>query len=191
MRAHMKPVFAFPSPATRAISSRVGAMERQARDPIGEARRQWIAHGWASAAPGMEAVTTIVRVNQILMARIDAVLRPHGLTFARFEVLRLLAFTREGGLPMGKLTDRLQVHPASVTNAVARLESDGLVSRESNSRDGRSTIARILPSGYRRVEGATTDLNALFAAVGDANDLDRLTRLLRELARHGEGLRSG
>jgi DNA-binding MarR family transcriptional regulator len=94
----------------------------------------------------MAAVTTIVRVNQILMARIDAILRPHELTFARFEVLRLLAFTRTGGLPMGKLTERLQVHPASVTNAVDRLEVDGLVNRVPNPVDSRSTIATILPA---------------------------------------------
>ena len=61
------------------------------------------------------------------MARIDAVLRPHDLTFARFEVLRLLAFTRSGGLPMGRLGALLQVHPASVTSAVRRLEAQGFV----------------------------------------------------------------
>jgi DNA-binding MarR family transcriptional regulator len=161
-------------------------MEAETRDPIKEARRQWVAHGWTDAAPGMAAVTTIVRVNQILMARIDAVLRPHGLTFSRFEVLRLLAFTREGGLPMGKLTDRLQVHPASVTNAVDRLESDDLVARVPNPRDSRSTIAKILPAGHRRVEPATRDLNALFADIGTAGDLDELTTALGALGRRCE-----
>jgi DNA-binding MarR family transcriptional regulator len=165
-------------------------MKDQARDPIHEARRQWVAHGWSEAAPGMVAVTTIVRVNQILMARIDAVLRPHGLTFARFEVLRLLAFTREGGLPMGKLTDRLQVHPAIVTNAVDRLESDGLVTRASNPRDGRSTIAKILPAGHRRLEPATRDLNAFFAAIGDSKDLEGLATSLRALGGRCEPLES-
>jgi DNA-binding MarR family transcriptional regulator len=163
-------------------------MEAQAQDPINEARRQWIAHGWAEAAPGMAAVTTIVRLNQILMARIDAVLRPHGLTFSRFEVLRLLAFTREGGLPMGKLTDRLQVHPASVTNAVDRLESDGLVARAPNPRDSRSTIAKILPAGHRRLEPATSDLNALFADIGASEDLEGLTTSLGALGRRCETL---
>ena len=157
-------------------------------DPISEARRQWEAHGWAKAAPGMAAVTTIVRVNQILMARIDAVLRPHALTFARFEVLRLLAFTRTGGLPMGKLTVRLQVHPASVTNAVDRLEADGLVTREPNPRDSRSTIAKILPPGRRRLEPATKDLNELFGAIGSSRQLDQLTAALGELGRRGEAL---
>jgi DNA-binding MarR family transcriptional regulator len=136
----------------------------------------------------MATVTTVVRVNQILMARIDAVLRPHELTFARFELLGLLAFTRTGGLPMGKLTDRLQVHPASVTNAVDRLESDGLVKREPNPRDSRSTIAKILPQGRRRLEPATEDLNELFAAIGAPGELDQLTASLAALGRRCEAL---
>jgi len=164
----------------------VATMEGEAKDPINEARRQWIAHGWAEAAPGMAAVTTIVRLNQLLMARIDAVLRPHGLTFSRFEVLRLLAFTRQGGLPMGKLTDRLQVHPASVTNAVDRLETDGLVTRVPNPRDSRSTIAKILPAGHRLLEPATRDLNALFRDIGDSGELDALTSSLGALGRRCE-----
>ena len=50
-------------------------------DPIEEACRQWVAHGWADAADGMAAVTSIVRAQQILLQRIDTVLRPLDLTF--------------------------------------------------------------------------------------------------------------
>ena len=163
-------------------------MNVDADNPISEARRQWIAHEWADAAPGMAAVTTIVRVNQILIAHIDLTLRPHDLTFARFEVLRLLGFTRAGGLPMRKLTDRLQVHPASVTNAVDRLEADGLVARSPNPRDGRSTIASILPAGRRRLASATRDLNEFFSAIGKSGDLDRLTRSLNVLGQKCESI---
>jgi DNA-binding MarR family transcriptional regulator len=154
-------------------------------DVLDEARRQWVAHGWEEAAAGMAAVTTIVRVHQLLMARIDAVLRPHDLTFARFEVLRLLAFTRSGGLPMGRLGALLQVHPASVTSAVGRLEAQGLVERVPNERDSRSTIARILDAGRARLEPATVDLNELFESIGPAEDLDVLIGALRRVVRRG------
>ena len=56
-------------------------------DPIEEARRQWVAHGWSEAADGMAAVTSIVRAQQIVLQRIDTVLRPLDLTFARYEIL--------------------------------------------------------------------------------------------------------
>ena len=42
------------------------------RDPIREAHRQWVRHGWADAADGMVMVTSLVRVNQLLLERIDA-----------------------------------------------------------------------------------------------------------------------
>ena len=91
-------------------------------DPIAEAARNWADKGWDAEAQGMAFVTSVVRVHQILMARIDSSLEPFGLTFSRFEVLMLLLFTRKGQLPLGKIGGRLQVHAASVTNAIDRLE---------------------------------------------------------------------
>src|ERR1700735_2704168 len=98
-------------------------------DPIAEAERQWGAHGWPEHASGMAVVTSIMRLQQIFLARADAVLRPLGLTFARYEVLMLLSSPRQGVLPRGKIAGRLQVNPASVANAVDRLEADGAVTR--------------------------------------------------------------
>lgn len=129
------------------------------QDPIELARQNWIAAGWNDAADGMALVTSIMRVHQLFLAQIEALLRPVGLTFARFEVLRLLAFTRHGELPVGKIGERLQVHPASVTNAVQRLEEAGLVERRTNPNDGRSVLAAITPAGRSSVERCTRLLN--------------------------------
>ena len=130
-------------------------------DPIEEARRQWRAHGWDAAADGMAAVTSVIRAHQVYLARVDRVLRPFGLTFARFEVLRLLSFSRRGEMPLSMLGARLQVHPASVTNAVDRLEDDGLVRRRPHDTDGRTTLAEITPAGRELVERATAELNRI------------------------------
>jgi DNA-binding MarR family transcriptional regulator len=97
-------------------------------DPVAEARRNWEAHGWG-AADAMVAATSIARAHQVVLAGVDGVLAPLGLTFSRFEALALLVFSRRGALPMGKIGDRLQVHPTSVTNTIGRLERDGLVRR--------------------------------------------------------------
>jgi DNA-binding MarR family transcriptional regulator len=63
-------------------------------------------------------------------------------------------------MPVGKIGERLQVHPASVTNAVQRLEADGLVVRTSNPNDGRSVLAEITPAGRELVDECTDRLNA-------------------------------
>jgi DNA-binding MarR family transcriptional regulator len=149
-------------------------------DPIEEARRQWVEHGWGRAAPGMSAVTAIMHAQQVLLARIDERLAPFDLTFSRFELLRLLAFTREGRLPLGKLGVRLQVHATSVTNAVDRLEARGYVERRQHPSDRRMTLAVITTQGRRVVERATTMLNdEVFSDLGlAAADADELFRLL-------------
>ena len=136
-------------------------------DPILEARRQWAAHGWEDAANGMAAVTSVFRAQQIYLARIDAVLRPLGLTFARYEVLMLLMFSRAGALPLSKVGARLQVHATSVTNAVDRLAEQGLTARVPHPTDGRTTLAEITPAGRRLAQKATDAVNAeVFAAPG-------------------------
>ena len=99
------------------------------RDPIADAQRNWERHGWGDVAAPMAAITAIMRTQQILLARIEGVLKPFGLTFARYELLALLSFARSGALPMNKASALLQVHPTSVTNAVDRLQDAGLVVR--------------------------------------------------------------
>lgn len=134
-------------------------MDTTTRDPIELAHGNWVDAGWADAADGMALVTSIMRVQQLYLGRIEALLRPHGLTFARFELLRLLAFSRRGVLPVGKIGERLQVHPASVTNAVQRLVEAGLVVRRANPDDGRGVLASITPKGRDLVERCTATLN--------------------------------
>ena len=149
-------------------------------DPIAEARRQWQEHGWADAADGMAAVTAIVRTQQILMARIESALKPFDLSFARFELLRLLSFTRHGSLPMTYASARLQVHPTSVTNAVDRLEAAEFVQRVPHPTDGRATLIQITPAGRERVDAATAELNArIFRNTGfDPREVEQLNALL-------------
>lgn len=151
-------------------------------DPIAEARRQWEAHGWGDSAPGMTAVTTIVRVSQIVTAAVEDALAPLGLSFARFEILRLLGFTRRGRLPMGKISDRLQVHPASVTSAVKRLERDGLIERQVDENDNRVVLASLLDPGRRVLDDATTRINGVFTSLGlDDDELDGLVATLNQI----------
>ena len=150
------------------------------RDPIREAHGQWLRHGWTDAADGMAMVTSVVRVQQLLMERIDAVLRPLGLTFARYEVLRLLSFVHGGAMPMTRLGSLLQVHPTSVTSAVERLVRQGYVERLRRDDDRRVVLASLTRAGSDVVEQATARLNAeVFERPGlPAEDVVRLTEML-------------
>jgi DNA-binding MarR family transcriptional regulator len=148
-------------------------------DPIDEAARQWAQH-W-SAVPQMHAVTSLMRVQQLLIGRLDEILRPHGLTFARYEALVLLTFSRAGSLPLGKMGERLQVHPTSVTSIVRRLEADGLVALRRHPDDRRAVLAEITDAGRAVVESATHDLVAADFGLGmlSEDSLGQLSAVLR------------
>lgn len=121
---------------------------RIAFDPIRRAavlwERRW---GRGSAPQSMAAATSIMRVQQLLLADFDGALADLGLTFARFEALVLLTFSRDGRLPMRVVGERLMVHATSATHIVQRLETQGLVRRIPNPDDGRGTLAVITPHG--------------------------------------------
>jgi DNA-binding MarR family transcriptional regulator len=131
----------------------------------------------------MAAVTSIMRAQQILLAELDTVLRPHGLTFARYEALVLLTFSRRGVLPMRVIGQRLMVHPTSATNTIDRLERQGLVVRRPNPRDGRGKLAEITEAGREVVTAATVDLMKAEFGVADYDvaQLGQLFDLLRGL----------
>jgi DNA-binding MarR family transcriptional regulator len=156
-------------------------------DPIAEAYRQWRSR-WPQNAEHMAAVTSIMRVQQLLIAEIERVLKPYQLTFASYEALQLLAFTRRGELPMGKIGERLMVHPASVTNTIDRLERRGLVRRRQAREDRRSIIAEITPDGRDVVSKATTALNTANFGLNRFDDETAvaITQLLRKI-RAGSG----
>ncbi len=129
-------------------------------DPIAEANRNWIERGWTDAAPGMSMVTSIMRAHQILLGRVHQALVPFDITFAQYEALMLLSFTKRGQLPLGKIGQRLQVHPASVTNVIDRLEGKGFVIRIPHPDDQRTTLAAITRSGRGLASKATARLNS-------------------------------
>ncbi|WP_019816078.1 MarR family winged helix-turn-helix transcriptional regulator [Saccharomonospora saliphila] len=147
-------------------------------DPIARAAQHW--EDRIGPSTTMAAVTGLMRVQQIVQSAVDTALKPHGLTFARFEALVLLTFARTANLPMRVMGERLQLHPTSVTNIVDRLEKDGLVKRLPHPTDRRTTLVEITEEGRQRREEATravTDID--FGLTGlTRRQTEQLTELL-------------
>ena len=155
-------------------------------DPVERASDSWAEHypeAGEQVFAAMRAVTSIMRAQQILIAGLDASLRPFNLTFARYEALVLLTFSSTGALPLSKIGERLQVHATSVTNLIDRLEASGMVRREPNPRDGRGTLAVLTDEGRRVADAATRELHKTrFGLQGlSAEDLQGLFAALRRL----------
>jgi DNA-binding MarR family transcriptional regulator len=156
--------------------------DREPFDPIAEAHRQWSAR-WPEHADHMAAVTSVMRVQQLLLARVEDALKPYGLTFAAYEALQLLVFSRHGSLPMGKMGERLMVHPAAVTNAISRLEHRGLVERRMSPDDRRVVLATITPAGRDVALDATAALNQAYFGLQaiPRGDIAKITEALRDI----------
>lgn len=154
-------------------------------DPIAKAAQTWadrVGPNWA-----MAAVTNVMRVQQILQSCVDDALRSHGLTFARYEALVLLSFSRRGSLPMRLMGERLQLHPTSITNIVDRLESDGLARRLRHPSDRRTTLVELTDDGRTLLTAATQAVTAAqFGLTGldesEAGDLSTLLTKVRRAA---------
>ncbi|TCP48614.1 DNA-binding MarR family transcriptional regulator [Tamaricihabitans halophyticus] len=150
-------------------------------DPIARAAELWAER--VGPAETMAAVTSIMRVQQIVQSAVDGALKPHGLTFARYEALVLLSFARKGSLPMRVMGERLQLHPTSVTNIVDRLEADDLVKRIPHPTDRRTTLVEITDAGRARREAATEAVTAVdFGLRGlTGKQTEQLTELLAKV----------
>ncbi len=150
-------------------------------DPIDRAAELWQEH--FGDPVDMKVVTSLMRVQQMLLTRIDALLKPFGVTFARYEVLVLLTFSRRGSLPLSKIGERLMVHPTSVTNAIDRLEAGGLVRRVPDIVDRRRTLAELTDAGREVVTEATKALqdNGFGLDELDRGDASQLYDLLRSM----------
>lgn len=152
-------------------------------DPIARAAELW--DDRVGPSTSMAAVTSVMRVQQIIQSAVDAALKPHGLTFARYEALVLLYFSRKGALPMRVMGERLQLHPTSVTNIVDRLESDGLVRRTPHPTDRRTTLVEITDAGLQRRENATAAVVEVNLGLKGLTDrqTEQLTDLLAKVRR--------
>src|SRR5829696_1021184 len=133
-------------------------------DPIEEAARQWSAR-W-DETQRMRAVTSLMRVHQLVLTELDELLRPLGLTFARYELLVLLSFSRRGSLPLGKIGERLQAAE--------------LIKRTPHPEDGRAVLASITAEGRAVLAQATDAIVRAQFALGSLNEADcaQLTDLL-------------
>lgn len=115
-----------------------------------------------------------------LMERLEADLRPHGLSLAEYEVLVHLSEAPDRRLRMNELASFSRQSRSRLTHTVARMEADGLVERTTCPGDRRGILARLTEKGYEMVVAAAPDhvegVQAVFFDVIDNGDLDAIRR---------------
>jgi len=135
------------------------------------------------SASGRAAATELIQLHRLLTTRIDRFLRPHRLTLARFEILRVLGFSSQQKMTVTRLGRALQVHSTSVTSAVDLLEADAYIRRETSTEDRREVLVCLTALGRETVEQATDVLNReVFSTLGlDEKQFKVLWSVLRSM----------
>ncbi len=152
------------------------------------------APGGSASDASLEIADLFALVGRRLRRGTSEALAPLGLAQAQGRVVRLLA---DGPLRMAAIAERLSVVPRTVTDLVDGVEAAGLVERQADPVDRRSTLVALTPAGHRlldRLDVARREsAEATFGRL-DAEDRDALLRVLHVLAedvdRCGPGTRA-
>ena len=101
----------------------------------------------------MQLLVTFLRVHRVVVEALERKLQAEaGLTLAQVELLARLAQAPERKLRMTDLTNLLQISKSGITRLVDRLETAGLVARESSPLDRRLTYACLTDQGMEVFE---------------------------------------
>ena len=94
-----------------------------------------------------EAALNVLRTAEVLLQKINAVLKPLNLTFTQYNVLRILRGAGEQGLTCSHLGERLIGRDPDITRLLDRMERSTLVTRERSVDDRRIVVTMIRPEG--------------------------------------------
>lgn len=156
-------------------------------DVVEASRRVWDGRWDGASASGNAVFTSILRSHQMLMAGVEDVMKRHGLTFSRYQVLAWLAAEPSSALTLGWISEVLRIPPPTLTNLVDRLVADGLVLRVPHPDDARTTLAEITTAGRVVADAATAELNdEVYGPLGLTEpERERLVGLLTQLRGRG------
>jgi DNA-binding MarR family transcriptional regulator len=136
-----------------------------------------------AASDGRATLDAFLNAADVLYDRISTGLGRVSLSYAKYEVLRLLA-DAHAPVTLGLLAEGACCARSNITQIVDRLESEGLVRRVDDPDDRRSVRAELTSEGTIRAEEGTTQLDlvrAQFAASFTAAERLELARMLAKI----------
>ena len=132
-----------------------------------------------------------VYAHQQIEVHLNRRLQKSGLSGADYEVLAVLSALDGDRMPARDLCNTLGWEKSRLSHQVRRMQKDGLISREPNPDDARSTMVCLLPAGRAAIEkaapGHVEDVRRNFIDLLTPAELDMLAtlneRILHQLAK--------
>jgi len=115
------------------------------------------------ADPRQEAVIALLRTADVLRARIEAHLLPHGVSPEQYNVLRILRGAPEHRLPTLEIASRMITRAPNITRLIDKLVAKKLVSRCDHDRDRRVVVVKLAPRGLDLVNGVSASVDDIDA----------------------------
>ena len=131
--------------------------------------------------PQEEALLNLYRTAGVLAEPFERLFKAHGISEAKYNVLRILRGAGGDGLPSLEIGQRMIQRVPDVTRIVDRLESDGLVRRARTREDRRVVLVQISENGLdllRKLDRPVNGIHRSQFAAFTRRELDELNRLL-------------
>lgn len=130
----------------------------------------------------MPAWIALVRTHARFWDQLETqIRRDHGLTMVRYDVLAHLDMAG-GRLGLSELASSIALSPSGLSKLLDRMETSGLIRRDPDPHDARSTFASITPRGRSLVKKARAShhelLQRTFGTALDDRDVADLTRIM-------------
>jgi DNA-binding MarR family transcriptional regulator len=123
-----------------------------------------------------------------LVVHLNRGLQKSGLSGADYEVLAVLSALDGDRMPARDLGNALGWEKSRLSQQVRRMQKDGLINREPNPDDARSTMVCLLPTGRATIEKAAprhvADVRRNFIDLLTPAELDMLAALNERILRH-------
>ena len=133
-----------------------------------------------------KVMMAIVRAAELFKKESGAIFKNYGLTFAQYNVLRILDATPNGKNTITNVSRIMLVTGANMTGVAKRLEKSGFLIRRGDANDERITLLEITPKGRQSLKNIREEkdenlrkyMNS-FSADEKEEMLSRLKQILR------------
>jgi DNA-binding MarR family transcriptional regulator len=132
----------------------------------------------------------IVRVSEMFKKKASEIFQNYGLTFAQYNVLRVLSTSDAGTNTVTNVSRIMLVTGANMTGISKRMERDGFLLRKRHPTDERVTLLEITPKGRQALHNILPEkehfIGDLIGGLPEA-DKGRILEVLRDLIRKYQG----